>query len=357
MAVAVMTNPPPGLRANPLPLAVVGNPRRIPTPPQDRRMTPKQKKAFAAKMKAARAAKSKARTPAAKKASTQARTVRRAKRKTRAIKRAKKRTVKRTSAIIVSTRQPTARKVTKTNPGKRRRKTRRNPGAAGFLSDVTGCFSELKNLSKPEGMMFAGAGAASAMVLGSVLAPTIAKFVPAVSQPIARGLNAATYALAGLPPALLIKDSGKRRKFILGVLGVALSEGIFPGWSAAVLGKVPVIKGLIPKPPVSKALADADTTLQGLDGLAGFGRRPIGGYFATVAKLPSKTRSLKDDLSGIMPIVSLALPFDASGIPRGQAQSLAADLIDRPGALAADLIDRPGALADSLGGLRLGAFA
>jgi hypothetical protein len=222
MAVAVMSNPPPGLRVNPLPLAIVGNPKRRRTStPQERPMTPKEKKAFAAKMKAARAAKAKGRSPTVTKSKAAKRTARKAKRT------ARRAAAPRAKAIVVTANAEQL-KAVKVNPGKRRRKLRRNPDMKGFLADVTGSFSELKSLGTPQGMIWAGAGAASSAVLGSMIAPQVAKLVPAMSQPLARGLNAATYAVAGLAPALLVKDSSKRRKFILGALGVAISEGLFP---------------------------------------------------------------------------------------------------------------------------------
>jgi hypothetical protein len=101
---------------------------------------------------------------------------------------------------------------------------------------------------------------------------------------------------------------------------------------------------MIATPPVTKALADADTTLNGLEGLGAWTKRPIGGYFAGTVKPSAKTKSLKDDL--------IRQPSTSPYIPAGQAMPLAGDLIDRPGALADDLIDRPGALS----GLSLGAI-
>ena len=306
-------------------------------------MSPKEKQAFAAKMKAARAAKRRRKTaPKAKVAKAAQRAARKVQRTARRAKRVARRAAAPKAIVVTANAQHL--KAVKVNPGKRRRKLRRNPGMGGFLADVTGSFSELKSLTTPQGMLFAGAGAASAAVLGSIVAPQVAKMVPAMSQPLARGLNTATYAVAGLAPALLVKDSSKRRKFILGALGVAISEGIFPGWTADVLRKVPGISNLIPTPPVTKRLADAEATLEGLDGLGAFGRRPIGGYFAAAVKPSPKGKRLSNDL--------IPQPSTAPYISAGQALPLAEDLIDRPGSLASDLIDRPGALA----GMSLGAF-
>ncbi len=346
-----MSNPANGVRRNPL-MAVVGvNPAKARPMKKKSKAKAKAKRRVSqavAKQRLANLRKAQA-ALAAKKASapTTKRRAKRTKRKGRA----------RTTAVAVVT-GAKGLKATRLNPRRRSapRGWLRNPLSAtgGIFADFKALPGELSNLFTPQGLMWAGAGAATSAVLGAVIAPTVAKFVPVSSPLVGRFVNGGTYLVAGAVPALALRDPAKRRKFLAGAVGLALSEVIAPGWSSDALRKVPVVGSWIPTPVVSKKLNDdmlVDMPSEG--GLSGWAKRPIGGFFAKAATRPAtavrRASSVKALASDLAALAGLDPLNDRPGALAGFDP-----LRDRPGALAGfdPMNDRPGALA----GLPLGAL-
>lgn len=331
MPTALMTNP-PGLRRNPL-MALVGNP-----PSKDRTMAKAKKSKKRSAAKARRTAPKKAAPVAVARPAP----VRRKKRT------ARKAAPVRSLAVVKG--PAGGLRTVKLNP--RRRKVARgggvlrNPitGASGLFSDLKALPGELSSLATPAGMIWAGAGVGASAVLGAVIAPYIATLIPVSSPMAARVANGATYAIAGTVPALFIKDPSKRRKFMLGVIGMAASEFLFPGWSADVARKVPVVGKWIPTPATPKALNDDLLASLPASSLEGWSKRPVGGFFAKSSAKPvtavrKATGTLKDGVA--------QLAADLRTVPTDPMK-------DRSGALAGidPLKDRSGAL----GRLTLGAI-
>ena len=334
MPTALMSNP-PGLRRNPL-MALVANP-----PSKDRTMAKAKKSKKRSAAKARRTAPKKAAPVAVARPAP----VRRKKRT------ARKAAPVRSLAVVKG--PAGGLRTIKLNP-KRRKFTRGggrgvlcNPitGASGLFADLKALPGELSSLATPAGMIWAGAGVGTSAVFGAVIAPHIANMIPVSSPMAARIANGATYALAGTVPALFIKDPSKRRKFMLGVIGMAASEFMFPGWSADVARKVPVVGKWIPTPAMPKALNDdLLESLPTTTNLGGWTKRPVGGFFAktTGAKPVTAVRKAPGTLRDLVQLsADLRIP---SMDP----------LKDRSGALAGidPMKDRSGALA----GLALGAI-
>lgn len=161
-----------------------------------------------------------------------------------------------------------------------------NPAGAikrAVIDPVTSLPKTLPALFKGKGMIkhvgFAVGGALTGLVGGSVVQNTImgfaGRFLPAMvanamSKGIVQRVVGASFALGtgSLIARFAIKDRDTKQAFVTGVAAAALVEAIFPGRVAGLLANVPVVGGLLaPKASPVQGLAG----LFGSDELAGVG--------------------------------------------------------------------------------------
>ena len=152
----------------------------------------------------------------------------------------------------------------------------------GVIDPITSLPKTLPALFKGKGMVvhvgLAAGGAVTGLVAGGMVQNTVlglaSRFMPAavasaLSKGIVQRVVGASFALGtgSLIAHFAIKNKDKKTAFLTGVAAAALVEAIFPGRVAGMLSRVPVVGGLI---------AQKASPVQGLAGL--FGSDELAGY-------------------------------------------------------------------------------
>lgn len=231
-----MTNPAPGLA-----LAVIGNP-----PPRKEvpRMARRRRSRTAKAKPAAKAAAKPAPKPAARVAAPVAKP--------------------KTKTITAHTVRTVA-----VNP--RRRRMKRNPMAAaagGIVADFKGMPGALAEAGRSpmSAVVYIGGGFLGTGLAGAFALPLVAKVIPRPSPLVARLAGAGTHAALAVALSRLVKDQNKRRMALAGGIAAALVEFARPGAASALVARLPLVGGLVPRPAVVRQSAPA--TAAGVSDLA-----------------------------------------------------------------------------------------